>query len=483
MRGLLRRSFVLGSTGIATSIVNIVRSKLAAVLLGPEGTGLIGQLSSCQSLLATITQVGIQGSGVQHIAQSLNRPGEESEYRAAADRVRLVARVSALAGFLGAILLCQPLARFALGSQQDWVLTLGLAPVVAIQALSLYYTCTLEGTRSISAIARLRILTALSSLAIAGLIFFSAGIHGALPYLAGLALANYALSRFLSREIAPTINSEKRLPGRLKSTTPIIGLGFAIMISGFATQASLFASRSIIVQELGLDGAGLYGAALSITGTVISMTTLAVSTEFYPSLCSNYTNPALRRTTIEQQVQLLNVVLVPAALALYTVPDLAVRLLFSSEYFGAIRIVQLSAFHCLGFCIFGALQYVLIAGQARRAHVITAILAAALDFLAIAYCTRSWGLDGLGYGVAIASLLKATIYFLATRIKAKIGLSLNVIAPPLMVGITLLAVNLQGPDILQTLPIAARIAMATTTLLVSGAYVWFRTKIVGTKRD
>ena len=63
-RAILKSTALLGGSSLITMLVSMVKSKIMAVLYGPEGVGFLGVLTNLQSLIITIAGLGLTSSSV-----------------------------------------------------------------------------------------------------------------------------------------------------------------------------------------------------------------------------------------------------------------------------------------------------------------------------------------------------------------------------------------------------------------------------------
>ena len=63
-RAILKSTALLGGSSVITMLVSMVKSKIMAVLLGPEGVGFLGVLTNLQSLIITVAGLGLTSSAV-----------------------------------------------------------------------------------------------------------------------------------------------------------------------------------------------------------------------------------------------------------------------------------------------------------------------------------------------------------------------------------------------------------------------------------
>ncbi|HJW13491.1 MAG TPA: oligosaccharide flippase family protein, partial [Thermoanaerobaculia bacterium] len=129
MRQLVRSTAILGIGSIAAVVAAILRAKILAAWLGPEGTGTLAQLSTLTAVLVPLATLGVGSGLVTMIAEARARNDFERIRRVeAAGRTIAWGLGGALA--LGAIVLSPWLAQAIYrDSGYAWAVMLGAASV------------------------------------------------------------------------------------------------------------------------------------------------------------------------------------------------------------------------------------------------------------------------------------------------------------------------------------------------------------------
>ena len=96
-RAILKSTALLGGSSLITMLVSMVKSKIMAVLLGPEGVGFLGVLTNLQSLIITVAGLGLTSSAVRELSHAI-ASGNERRIAATAKTIRTIVW---LTGFLG----------------------------------------------------------------------------------------------------------------------------------------------------------------------------------------------------------------------------------------------------------------------------------------------------------------------------------------------------------------------------------------------
>ena len=67
-RQVMKATSIFGGVQVFTILIGIIRSKFIAILLGPIGMGVFGLLSSTISMIASLTNFGLETSAVKDIS-------------------------------------------------------------------------------------------------------------------------------------------------------------------------------------------------------------------------------------------------------------------------------------------------------------------------------------------------------------------------------------------------------------------------------
>ena len=178
----------------------LLRSKVIAILLGPEGLGLFTTLMSIRAMAQSISDLGVSSSGVRQIALA----------SAADDPVRLgevamcLRRVSVLSALVGSALLAAfsgPVSRlvFGTGEYRAEVALMGLALFLTVQAAA--RKAVVQGVRRVRDLSRMAIITSLAGMLVAVVSLFAFGIQGVAPALVAIALIDFGVSWIYSRRV------------------------------------------------------------------------------------------------------------------------------------------------------------------------------------------------------------------------------------------------------------------------------------------
>ena len=162
-RSVLRSSSIIGGSSVANVLIGIARTKVAALVLGAAGIGLVGLAHGLMSTVAAFVGFGLGNVGTRQIAAASGDPAAVSAAR------RATAIAAAVLALVGALLLFSLREKAALWVFQDrsWAANIGwLALGVALLIGSSAQNAIFTGLRRVGDLARVSVGSALLATAL-----------------------------------------------------------------------------------------------------------------------------------------------------------------------------------------------------------------------------------------------------------------------------------------------------------------------------
>lgn len=402
---ILRSSAIIGGASVVNIIIGLLRVKIAALLLGPAGIGLISLLQSMLATASTIIALGFGNVGTRQISEAAGRD----------DTVAMVvARRALFWGTLGLavvgggifwalrdVISSQMLGDSTLSVQVSW-LTLGV--ILSVGAGS--QNALLNGMRKIGDIARISILSALfSTLTGVGALLIW-GEAGLLIYVLSAPFASFLFGYFFINRLPKLPAERTSLPRLIEQWRTMIRLGSAFMIAGLAVTAGQFAVRALIQRELGPEALGHFSAAWMISMTYIGFVLQAMGTDYYPRLTRVINNHSEVNRLANEQTEVALLLAGPVFLAILGLAPWIIELLYSKEFTEAASILKWQILGDLLKVASWPLGFIILSAGAGRTFMLSEIFAISI-FVVITWL----GLPLLGIeATGIAFLLMYTVY-------------------------------------------------------------------------
>jgi O-antigen/teichoic acid export membrane protein len=338
-RQILRSTSIIGGASAVNIVISLVRTKAAAMILGPSGVGLLGLLQSLVGVSAAIAGLGLGNVGTRQIAEAAGR--EDNETIAAARRA-LVWGTFALAVVGGLVfwLLRAPLAHLVLGDQRA-VPSIGwLALALALTVGAASQTALLNGLRRIGDLARISVLSSFAA-TIGGVgILLLFGAKGVIAYLLVTPLAAFVLGHIYVSRLPRLVAPATALPQLMRQWGDLVRLGSAFMLASLGGTLSQLFVRSLIEQRLGADQLGWFQAASSISMTYVGFVLGAMGTDYYPRLAGAMSDPASVNRMANEQTEVGLALAGPVFLIVLGFAPLVIKVLYTSRFGEAADILR-----------------------------------------------------------------------------------------------------------------------------------------------
>jgi antigen flippase len=391
---ILKSSALVGGSAAANIVIRIVRSKVMAILLGPEGVGLAGLYSSITDLAAVVAGMGVNSSGVREIAAAA---ASDNSAQIAKTTV-VLRRVCFLLGLFGAVLLIafsRQISVLSFGNTKYTAAICLLSVTIFLRLVSDGQGALIQGMRRISDLAKMSVLGGFLGTVATILVIFFLREEGIVPSMIVGAAVALLISWRYSRKIRID-QSSQALSELGQKVHSLLKLGLAFMVTSLMTMGSAYIVRIIILRQLGLQGAGLYQSAWALGGLYVGFILQAMGADFYPRLTAcAHDNSACNRLVNEQAF--IGLLLAgPGILGTLTFAPLIITIFYSAKFYGAVHILR---WLCLGTflqVISWPMGFIILA-KGRQNVFLLSDFAWTVVYLGLAdVCVHYFGIDGAG---------------------------------------------------------------------------------------
>ncbi|SMC43603.1 polysaccharide transporter, PST family [Desulfocicer vacuolatum DSM 3385] len=410
---ILKSSSMVGGSQLIRMMIGVVSTKFAAILIGPSGVGLIGAYQSIIQLGIQLAGLGINQSGVRDVAVSSGSEDEE----AVARTVSILRRMCWLTGLVGAVVLAAlavPVSQLTFGNSDHAVSLMLLSMVVLVTTIAQGQMAVIQGLRRITDLVRVQILGSTAGAVISIGLYASFGKAGIVPSLMAIALFNLGSAWWFSRKLF-----ERSIPMSWRETfsgaKSLLGLGAAFMVGGLATTFTAYATRALIVRDIGMDGLGMYQAAFSISGYVLNFVLGAMGADFYPRLAGVSEDHEEMVCLVNEQTEIGLLLATPAIVATLALAPLAINLLYSTQFAPAVDLLRWFAMGCFLRVISWPMAFIQLAKGEKYWFISSEIFFNVLHIFFIFVGLRFFGLCG----AAIAFFSMYVLYVFGVRLIAR----------------------------------------------------------------
>lgn len=412
-RSIFKASTLLGGVQIYQVLIQIIKSKVIAILLGPAGVGVMGLYQSGLQLIQQLTNMGLAKSAVRDIAEAYGTQDSICIARTTKVTRRLVWITGAL-GLVVVVIVSPLLSKSAFGNYDYTIPFVYLSVTLLFDQLCSGQKVILQGMRKLKVLAKCSSIGATFGLITSVPLYYLLGIKGIVPTLILNSICQFLLSWFYTRKIKyETVQLSAKqtfIQGR-----QMLIMGISMSISGVLGTGVAFIIRSYIQSIGGLNDVGLYQAGFIIMNTYVGLVMNAISTDYYPRLAAvNKDNQKCRETVI-QQGEIGTLILAPMLSACLIFMPFVLQILYSDQFLYANEYISWS---CVGMLLRLAswvISYLFVAKAESKLFMLNEILANLYTLLFSIIGYKLWGLQGIGAAFALNYL----IYFIQVYLIAK----------------------------------------------------------------
>ena len=409
---VLRSSAIMGGALGINYLLGLVRVKVIAVLLGPGGVGILSLYTAAINGIGTVSGLGISSSSVRAIAEA-SAKGDAVAIARATKTLRFACWGTGLLGWLLAAGLAYPVSDLMFKSRAH-------AAAIAILGITLLFTAIsngqmalLQGLRRIGDIARANVIGTVANTAIGVAIYIWLGRDGIVPVLIVSAIVSLTVSWRLARriELAPIAMNWNE---RWRETRPLVGLGVAFMLSAMLVSALDLLTRTVITRTLGLDAAGNYQAAWSLSGMFAGFVLSAMGTDFYPRLTAVIRDRQNAARLINEQTEIGVLLVLPGLVGTMVFAPLVIQIFYTARFSQSAALLPWFILGIFGRVLSWPMGFIMLAQAASRWFVATETIFAAIQAGLILTLVPRVGIVGAAYAfVAVYVLYTACMLWVS----------------------------------------------------------------------
>lgn len=412
-RSIFKATSLFGGVQVYQILIQIIKSKFVAVLLGPVGVGIMGLYQSGLQLVQQISSMGLANSAVRDVSEA----NGSNDIQRIAKTITIVCKLVWITGLLGLIIVacCSPLlSKFSFGNYDYTIPFIILSITLLLDQLSAGQKVVLQGMRCLKNLAKCTVFGTTFGLITSVPLYYWLGINGIVPTLILNSACTLALSWVYSRKI-----KVEKVPITPKQTFEqgkhMLVMGISMSLSGIFSSVVAYTIRGFIQDSGGLEQVGLFQAGFVIMTTYVGMVMNAIATDYYPRLAAINKDNAKCREAVSQQGEIGLMILAPMLTCCLVFMPFVLKILYSESFLAAYEYISWA---CLGMMLRLAawvISYLFVA-KAESKLFLKLELSANLYYLLFSLVGyHFFGLTGLG----IAFAMEYAVYFIQCYLIAR----------------------------------------------------------------
>ena len=414
-RQILKSSAIIGGASVINIALGLVRTKIAALVLGPAGVGLIGLFQNLVQTASNLAAFGLGTAGTRQIAAAIGDPAALARARSALLGGSLAL---ALIGGSATWLLREPLARWALDDPAQ-AQTIGwLALGVTLAVLGGAQVALLIGLRRIGDAAAITIGSAVAGTFAGASAVYFAGEDGIAAFvIAPLAAAWLVGAYFVYR--LPRAEGGKPAPAAVRAEfRALLGAGAAFLVAGVGTTLAQLVARALIQHRLGAAAVGQFQASWMISIVYVGFVLQAMGADYYPRLTEAIGRREEAHRMIDEQSEVALLLSAPVLLGTLGAAPWIIPLLYAHAFAPAAEILRWQILADLLKIASWPLGYVLLARGEARTFMVGELAASGVLIGALWLLLPIVGLPASGIAVLIAYALYLPALLVIVRLRA-----------------------------------------------------------------
>ena len=395
----LKATALFGGVKVFTILINLVRTKVIAVLLGPEGMGIANLFQSTTNLISASTNFGIGTSAVRDIAEA-NAANNEQRIATVIKVFRYLVWITGLLGAGICLILAPYLSRITFGSNDYTIAFVLLSCTLLFQQLTSGQTTLLQGMRKYAYMAKSSVYGNILGLLFTVPLYFIWGFDAIVPVLILSSVISLLLSWWYSSKVK-TIPVSVNYSTIKTEGTGMVKMGFFISLNGLFTLAGAYVLRIYIGNTGGIVDVGLYAAGFTLVNTYVGLIFNAMTKDYYPRLSAASNDTVKFNETINAQLTIGLLLIAPVIVAFIVYINWIIIILFSSKFIPVTGMIYWATFAVFFKITASSIAFSFLAKRDTKAFFYSEVsfILYMLLFNIIGY--TFWGLTGLGISYLI----------------------------------------------------------------------------------
>ena len=413
-RSIFKATSLFGGVQVYQILIEVIKAKFIAVLLGPLGVGIQGLYSSAILLVQQLTSFGLASSAVRNVAEA-HGTGDQTRISRVVFALRRLVWITGLLGMIVVIAFSPVLSKSSFGDSDHIIPFIIISVTLLLAQLSAGQKVILQGTRHLKLLAKSTAIGVTLGLVISVPLYYWLGIKGIVPNIVISSATALVLTWYFSRKVkvekVVMPNKEVFQVGK----TMLI-LGVAMSLSQLLSSASSYALRACIRSWDGVEAVGLFSAGYMLMTQYTGLVFTAMGTDFYPRLASVNQDNAKCRLMMNQQGEIGMLILAPLLVVCMVFIPFVVKILYSNAFLPINPYIVWSSSGMLFKMASWSISYIFIAKGESKLFMVNEASAVFYTLLLNLVGYKLAGLQGLGISFGLSYIIYLIqVYFIAHK--------------------------------------------------------------------
>ena len=410
---ILKRISSFGGVQVFNILMNLIRGKFVALLLGPEGMGISSLFTSSTATLQQFSSLGLNLAMVKEVAA----------HKENSDRLPLILSLSlrlifftSLLGALACIVLSPLLSLWSFGNYDYTLSFMVLAAGVALAIAGGGYLSLLQGLGEVKRLSKASIVGGLTGLLGGVPMYYFWGYAGIVPALVLMSLTVFLFYYYSFRKSSKYEKQPFILTEHKPLIKKLISLGLILMTGSVAGSLTSYVINIFIRNFGSVDNVGLFQAANSITNQYVGVIFSALALDYFPRLSAIARDLEKMNKVVNRQAEIVILIMTPLIILLFMTTPWLIRILLSESFLPVIPVVRWLG---LGVLIQGVtfpMGYLFIANENRKLYFWLEVVWGNLLWLACSFIFYYYfSLIGLGISLVVRTAIDIIVNYVICR--------------------------------------------------------------------
>ena len=329
-RQIIKATSIFGGVQVFQIIIQVIRSKFIALLLGPEGMGITGLLNSTTNFISGLTNFGLVTSSVKNISEA-NSSGDQVKIATVITVLRKLVWITGTLGTILTLILSPWLSQLTFGNRNYTLAFVFISITLLFNQITNGQMALLQGLRKLQYLAKANLSGSALGLLIVIPLYYKWGIDAIVPVIIITSVVSLSLSFFFSNKVEiESVYVTREIA--VSEGKNMLSLGFMISLSGLITIGTSYVIRIYISNVGGIDQVGLYNAGFVLVETYVGLVFTAMSADYYPRLSAVNEDKEKTRDIVTQQAITALLILAPIVVLFIVFIPQMIFILYSSKF-------------------------------------------------------------------------------------------------------------------------------------------------------
>ena len=400
---LLKVTTLFGSVQGLNILMNLIRAKLAAMLLGPAGIGLNSIYNETREFIHSTTNLGMDQSGTREIAKSTGAPDLADSVTLTRSWIMLLA----VFGMLVTAIFAYPLSWMLFSDGDHTWQIVALSPAVAFSTLTCGELTVLRGLQQMKTIAGVSVLHVVLGVLTTIPLYYIWGMDGIIGALVLMTLSLAVVTMIYSYRIHPP--KFCFVKAFLAKGRQMLVLGMSFVIAGFIANLGKLAVKAYINVNGSLDDVGLYSAGLTLTLMISNVVFASLENEFYPRLSSIFMDKTQRYLAIVRQMKVGLAIITPITIVAIVLMPWIVPILLSDEFSTIVPMAQIASVGLIFRALYLPAALVPMAAGESKIYLLLQAVSYVSFVPAVILGYHFGGITGTGIGLLVNHIMDVVV--------------------------------------------------------------------------